>query len=42
MSICDRPMPLDECLRTAASLIESATARLCRIIRASRRGGRMP
>jgi len=37
MSICERPMPLDECLRTAGSLIESATARLCRIIRASRR-----
>lgn len=42
MSICERPMPLDECLRTAASLIESATARLCRIIRASRRGCAIP
>ncbi|MCM8614218.1 glycerate kinase [Accumulibacter sp.] len=38
MSICERPMPLDECMRTAGPLIESATARLCRIIRASRQG----
>ncbi len=39
MSICERPMPLDESMRLAGPLIESATARLCRIIRASPRGG---
>jgi len=38
ISICERPLPLDECMRNAGPLIEAATARLCRIIRASRRG----
>ena len=36
ISICERPMSLDECMRDASSLIESAAARLCRIIRAAR------
>jgi glycerate kinase len=35
-SICDRPMSLDECMRAASPLIEAATARLCRVIRATR------
>ena len=36
ISICERPLSLDECMRDASLLIESATARLCRIIRAAR------
>ena len=34
MSICDRPMRLEECMNTGESLIEAASARLCRIVRA--------
>lgn len=35
MSICDRPLSLEECMRDGAALIESGAARLCRIVRAS-------
>ena len=35
MSICDRPLSLEDCMRTGRALIESASARLCRIIRAA-------
>ena len=35
MSICDRPLSLDECMSSGALLIESASARLCRIIKAA-------
>lgn len=34
MSICDRPLTLDACMRTGITLIESASERLCRIIKA--------
>jgi glycerate kinase len=37
MSICERPMALEECMAAGSTLIESATVRLCRIIRAARR-----
>ena len=37
MSICERPMSLEECMAAGSTLIESATVRLCRIIRAARR-----
>jgi glycerate kinase len=33
MSICQRPLSLEECMQDAASLIEEAATRLCRIIR---------
>jgi glycerate 2-kinase len=36
MSICDRPLTLDACMRTGVTLIESASERLCRIIKALR------
>lgn len=36
MSICDRPLTLDACMRTGTTLIESASERLCRIIKAVR------
>ncbi len=36
MSICDKPMALETCMENGAALIESATARLCRIIKAAR------
>jgi glycerate 2-kinase len=36
MSICDRPMSLDECMRVGEALIESGSARLCRILKAAR------
>lgn len=36
MSICDKPMTLADCMRASDSLIESATARLCRIVRVNR------
>lgn len=36
MSICDRPMTLDECMSSGEALIESGAARLCQIIRAAR------
>ena len=39
LSICDRPMTLDECMRAGGALIESEVARLCRVIQAVR-GGR--
>lgn len=34
MSICSRPLSLDECMRDGSSLIEEAAARLCRILQA--------
>jgi glycerate kinase len=37
MSICERPMSLEECMAAGSALIESATTRLCRIIRAAQR-----
>jgi glycerate kinase len=39
MSICDRPLTLEDCIKTGGALIESAAARLCRIIRAIRPDG---
>ena len=36
MSICDRPLTLDDCMSAGSTLIESATTRLCRIIQAVR------
>ncbi len=36
MSICDKSMTLETCMENGAALIESATARLCRIIKAAR------
>ncbi|MDR2450195.1 MAG: glycerate kinase [Candidatus Accumulibacter sp.] len=36
MSICDRPLTLETCMKTGGALIESAAERLCRIIRAVR------
>ncbi len=36
MSIADRPLSLEECIRDGAALIETAAERLCRIVRASR------
>lgn len=36
MSICDRPLTLEACMRTGSTLIESASERLCRIIKAVR------
>ena len=39
LSICDGPMALDECMRAGGALIESAAARLCRVVKAGR-GGR--
>jgi len=33
MSICKRPLSLEECMRDAASLIEEAATRLCRILK---------
>ena len=34
MSICSRPLSLDECMRDGARLIEEAAVRLCRILQA--------
>ncbi len=34
MSICDRPLSLEECMTAGAQLIEPAAARLCRVIMA--------
>ena len=34
MSICSRPLSLEECMRDGATLIEEAAARLCRILKA--------
>ena len=36
LSICDKPMALEECMAGAGALIESAAVRLCRIIKAGR------
>jgi glycerate kinase len=36
LSICDRPLTLEACMRTGSTLIESASERLCRIIKAVR------
>ena len=33
LSICDRPLTLEECMTEADRLVEAATARLCRIVR---------
>jgi len=35
MSICDRPLSLEECIRDGALLIEAGAERLCRIVKAS-------
>lgn len=35
MSICDRPLSLDDCMARGAGLIEGATARLCRILKSA-------
>ena len=37
MSICDRPMTLEECMNEAEALIEAAAERLCRIVKAAPR-----
>ncbi len=34
ISICDRPLTLDVCMREGSALIESASTRLCRVIKA--------
>jgi glycerate kinase len=39
LSICDRPLSLEECMMAGSELIESASARLCRIIKAAQRQG---
>ncbi|MDR0439766.1 MAG: glycerate kinase [Candidatus Accumulibacter sp.] len=36
MSICDRPLTLEACMKTGDALIESAAERLCRIVQAVR------
>lgn len=36
ISICDRPLTLDACMREGSMLIESASERLCRIVKAVR------
>lgn len=36
ISICERPISIELCMRQGEALIESASARLCRIIRAAR------
>ena len=36
MSICDRPLTLDECMNAGSTLIETAATRLCRIIKGAR------
>ena len=38
ISICERPMTLEECMGAGGTLIESASARLCRIFKAARAG----
>ena len=35
MSICDRPLSLEECMRDGSGLIEAGVERLCRIVKAS-------
>ena len=39
LSICDRPLSLEECMMAGSELIESASARLCRIIKTAQRQG---
>ena len=36
MSICDRPLTLDDCMSAGSALIEAGATRLCRIIKAAR------
>ena len=36
LSICDRPMSLDECMAQGSQLIEAASTCLCRVIRSAR------
>lgn len=36
MSICDKPMSLEECMSAGDALIEAGTIRLCRVIKATR------
>ena len=38
LSICDRPLSLDECMRDAPQLIEAGSTRLCRVFSAARAG----
>ena len=38
MRICDRPLTLDACMSAANEMIESASERLCRIVKAARPG----
>lgn len=38
LSICDKPMTLDDCMSAGGALIESGAARLCRVIKAVRKG----
>ncbi len=38
MSICDRPLTLDACMSAGSALVESASERLCRIVKAVRPG----
>ena len=40
LSICDRPQTLEECMADAERLVESAAARLCRIIKTINPGAR--
>nr|WP_273702893.1 glycerate kinase [Candidatus Accumulibacter vicinus] len=35
LSLCDRPIPLEECMHHGSALSEAASSRLCRIIRAA-------
>jgi glycerate kinase len=39
MSICSRPLTLDECMKAGETLIESGAERLCRIVKAVRTTG---
>ena len=39
VSICDRPMTLDDCMKNGETLIESGSTRLCRIIKAAQPAG---
>lgn len=36
LCICDGPLPLEDCMRRSEALIEAATERLCRIVKAVR------
>jgi len=37
LSICDKPMTLEQAMNAGETLIEAAAARLCRIVQAVRR-----